>query len=105
MAYLRGEGVYSDRQAYPLPDLVLLDVRMPRVDGFQVLHWIRAQPDLKRLKVFVWADSQFYSDIDRAQKGGADRVIPKPNQIAGLRDILREVKEMLVDKREPPDGK
>jgi CheY-like chemotaxis protein len=99
MAYLRGDGVYSNRQAYPLPDLVLLDVRMPRVDGFQVLHWIRAHPDLNPLKVFVWADSQFHADVDRAQKGGADRIIPKPNQIALLRDILREVKDLLVGER------
>lgn len=95
LAYLRGDGLFSDRKAYPLPDLVLLDVRMPRLDGFQVLQWIRSQPALSKLRVFVWADSQFHSDINRAQKGGADRVIPKPNQMAALREILREIKDQL----------
>jgi len=95
LAYLRGQGAFADRRAHPLPDLVLLDVRMPRLDGFQVLHWIRSQPDFSELKVFVWADSQFHSDVDRARKGGADRIIPKPNQMAALRDILREIKALL----------
>jgi CheY-like chemotaxis protein len=95
LAYLRGEGAFSDRQAHPLPDLVLLDVRMPRLDGFQVLQWIRSRPDFRQLKVFIWADSQFHSDISRAQEAGADRVIPKPNQMAALREILREIKELL----------
>ena len=95
LAYLRGEGAFADRRAHPLPDLVLLDVRMPRLDGFHVLQWIRSQRDFRELKVFVWADSQFHSDVDRARKGGADRIIPKPNQMAALRDILREIKALL----------
>jgi CheY-like chemotaxis protein len=99
LAYLSGEGAYADRQAHPVPDLVLLDVRMPKLDGFQVLQWIRGQRDLSHLKVFVWADSQFQSDVQRALKSGADRVIPKPNQMAALRDILREVKDVLLDKK------
>jgi len=99
VAYLSGEGAYADRQTHPLPDLVLLDVRMPKLDGFQVLQWIRGRSDLTRLKVFVWADSQFHSDVQQAVKSGADRVIPKPNQMAALRDILREVKDVLLDKK------
>jgi CheY-like chemotaxis protein len=99
LAYLKGEGRFADRQRYPLPDLALLDVRMPKLDGFQVLQWIRNEPDFKNLKVFIWADSQFESDVKRAKSGGADRIIPKPNDMATLRDTLRDICKTLRDEQ------
>jgi len=96
VAYLKGEAPFEDRRKYPLPDLALLDVRMPRLDGFQVLDWIRNAPGLKKLKVFVWADSQFDADVQRATRGGADRIIPKPNDIIKLREILRDISNLLT---------
>jgi len=99
LAYLKGGGRFADRQRYPLPDLALLDVRMPKLDGFQVLQWIRNEPDFKNLKVFIWADSQFESDVKRAKSGGADRIIPKPNDMATLRDTLRDICKTLRDEQ------
>lgn len=96
LAYLAGEGKFANRKSHPFPDLVLLDVRMPKLDGFQVLQWIRGEPEHRSLKVFVWADSQFHSDVERAQRGGADRIIPKPNHMSALREILREIKDFLL---------
>ena len=96
LAYLEGEEKYADRSAYPLPDLILLDVRMPKLDGFQVLKWIRSSAEMRDMKVFVWADSQFRTDVDKAVAGGADRVIPKPNHMAALREILREIRDILI---------
>src|SRR4051812_4915204 len=49
--YLEGKGIYSDRDLYPLPSLVLLDLNMPKKTGFEVLQWIRAHPDFKRMVV------------------------------------------------------
>ena len=49
MAYLKREGDYADREKFPVPAIVLLDLKMPNVDGFTVLEWIRSQPDLKNL--------------------------------------------------------
>src|SRR6185295_13755723 len=56
--YLGGEGKFSDRTQYPVPDLVLLDLSLPGKDGFEVLHWIRAQPSLGSLRVIVLTASE-----------------------------------------------
>jgi CheY-like chemotaxis protein len=77
LAYLKGEGPFSDRQAHPLPDLVLLDLKLPRMDGFEVLAWIRNHPELRGLKVFVWTDSGQPEVLARATRAGANRFVPK----------------------------
>jgi CheY-like chemotaxis protein len=53
ISYLNGSGKYANRAEYPLPDLVLLDLKMPGIDGFEVLRWIRQQPGLSSLRVVV----------------------------------------------------
>lgn len=83
--YLAGRGKYADREDYPLPSLLLLDLKMPNKDGFEVLEWIRAQPDLKRLRVVVLTDSKYKEDINRAHELGANSYLVKP---VGLRDFV-----------------
>jgi CheY-like chemotaxis protein len=78
IAYLRGEGAYADRERFPMPFLVLLDLRMPRTDGFEVLQWIRSEPELKRLLVVVLTSSNLQSDVDRAYELGANSYLVKP---------------------------
>src|ERR1044071_5174257 len=63
MRYLKGEGPYADRHAYPLPTLMLLDLKMPVTSGFDVLCWVRAQPELKRLIVVVMTGSKQNDDV------------------------------------------
>jgi CheY-like chemotaxis protein len=77
LAYLQGEGPFANRQAHPFPQLVLLDLSLPGIDGFEVLSWIRQQPELNTLKVFVWTDSGDPKALDRAIKAGANRFVPK----------------------------
>src|SRR6476660_4981631 len=57
MAYLTGEGRFSNRAEYPLPDLILLDLKMPRVDGFELVKWIRRQPGFANIPVVVLTSS------------------------------------------------
>ena len=78
IAYLSGEGKYRNRAEYPLPDLVLLDLKMPRMDGFEVLKWVRGQPGLKGLRVIVLTSSQDMRDVNRAYHLGANSFLVKP---------------------------
>jgi CheY-like chemotaxis protein len=96
VGYLKGEHPYEDRQANPAPALVLLDVRMPKLDGFQVLNWIRSTPEFRDLKVFVWADSEYQAHVNHAKSAGADRIVKKPAAMDDLKRILTEVCDWVI---------
>jgi CheY-like chemotaxis protein len=76
--YLKGEGRFSNREEYPVPDLLLLDLKMPKVDGFEVLHWVRYQPQLKALRIVVLTNSSDVRDVNRAYRLGANSFLVKP---------------------------
>ena len=76
--YLGGQGQYSDRDRFPLPFLMLLDLKMPGTDGFEVLRWARCEPDLKRLLIVVLTSSNLQTDVDRAYELGANSYLVKP---------------------------
>src|SRR6266436_5952779 len=69
--YLSGVGRYSNRNVYPLPALLLLDLKMPGTDGFDVLRWIKSQPYLNGLRTVVLTSSESIRDVDMAYKLGA----------------------------------
>jgi CheY-like chemotaxis protein len=76
--YLQGRGSHSNRERSPQPFLLLLDLRMPGTDGFEVLQWVRAQEELKRLLVVVLTSSNLQADVDRAYELGANSYLVKP---------------------------
>ncbi|MDB6123496.1 MAG: two-component system response regulator, partial [Pedosphaera sp.] len=88
-AYLSGQDIYSDRTTYPMPALVLLDLKMPRVDGLEVLGWIRSQPALKRLVVIVFTASNQAAEVNRAYEMGANSYLVKPIELGLLVEIVR----------------
>jgi len=98
LAYLQGEGQFADRHAHPFPDLVLLDISLPGMSGFEVLAWIRAHPELKALQVFVWTDSGDRETLDRAARAGANRFVPKSVSFVrgGLAGLVRAISEAIV---------
>ena len=77
IAYLSGTGKYSDRERYPLPAVVLLDLKLPRRSGLEVLEWLKAQPILARLPVVVLTSSKQPSDINQAYDRGANSYVCK----------------------------
>ena len=84
MEYLSGEGIYADRAEYPLPFLVLLDLNLPRVSGFEVLQWIRTQSGLTKLNVVILTSSKESIDTERAYALGANSYLNKPGNFEQL---------------------
>ncbi|MBU7582659.1 MAG: response regulator [Nostoc sp. TH1S01] len=76
--YLAGEAVYGDRGLYPLPALIMLDLKLPRRSGAEVLTWLRQQPGIKRLPVVILTASQEYIDINHLYDLGANAYMVKP---------------------------
>ncbi|HEU5125708.1 MAG TPA: response regulator [Verrucomicrobiae bacterium] len=86
--YLSGEGAFADRERFPLPAIILLDLNMPRVNGFEVLNWIRKQPGLKRLIVEVLTASSRPGDVERAFDAGANSYLVKPSRMEELIETM-----------------
>lgn len=100
--YLAGTGSYSDREKYPLPSLVLLDLKLPLRSGLEVLEWIRSQPGLKRLIVIILTSSRESSDIAKAYDLGANSYMVKPASPQVLIDLAKTIKSYWMTYNEPP---
>ena len=92
IAYLKGEGPFANRAEYPLPELVLLDLKLPGIDGFQVLRWIRQQPELKALRVVVLTSSDRIQDVNLAYQLGANSFLVKPVDFERFVEISQALK-------------
>jgi CheY-like chemotaxis protein len=76
--YLSGTGAYADRNAFPYPEVVFLDLKLPHKSGFDVLTWLQGRPDLPRPTVFVLSSSNLPKDMERAAMLGAKSYLVKP---------------------------
>ncbi len=101
LAYLRGQGPFADRDEHPLPRLVLLDLKMPRVSGFEVLAWLRRQERFRRLPVVVLSSSNHESDVKRALELGVNSYLVKPVQFDALVEVVRQIHQywLTLDER------
>jgi CheY-like chemotaxis protein len=97
LAYLRGEGRFSDRTKYPVPQLVLLDLKLPCLSGFEVLQWIRSQPVLATMVVIIFSSSPDPGDIQRAYRLGANSFVVKPADVKGCEDFALLVKRWWLE--------
>lgn len=84
LAYLKGEGPYRDREVYPFPDILLLDLNMPGMNGFEVLEWIRNDSHCSRLIVHVLSASSRQTDIEKAYELAANSYLVKPSRLEEL---------------------
>ena len=93
LRYLRGEGWYANRMAFPLPVLLLLSLSMPRQGGLEVLAWLRAQPQLKHLPVILLTPSTFTPDLAKAYQLGANSFMSKPGDPVKYSAALKQILE------------
>ena len=93
--YLAGNGPYADRLKHPFPKVVLLDLNLPTISGFDVLEWIRSQPQLAQLPVVIFSSSVRPEDKTRAIRLGATDYLEKPDSGLKFEDILEELRKYL----------
>jgi PAS domain S-box-containing protein len=98
MDYLSGNGGYADRERFPLPCLTLLDLKLPRVMGLEVLKWMREQPELKPLIVIILTSSRLGPDIETAYQLGANAYLVKPSNSRELHDIALGIKQFWLER-------
>jgi len=91
IAYLKGEGIYHDRARHPLPRILMLDLKMPKKNGFEVLEWVKAQPELKELQVVILTSSERIEDIKRSYELGAFSFLNKPCRVDDLKRLTNDL--------------
>lgn len=91
VAYLAGHGAYSDRAQYPLPILIMLDLKLPKRSGLEVLAWLRAQESLRRIPVVMLTSSNGAGDVNAAYDEGVNSYLVKPVEFDGLVEMFRTV--------------
>lgn len=102
LSYLQGAGKFSNREQFPLPCLVLLDLKMPRVNGFEVLTWLRTEERFRRVPVVVLSSSNHEADINRAYEAGANSFLVKPVDFNSLVELVRRIHDYWLALNESP---
>ncbi len=96
LAYLSGEPPYEDRGKFPLPALVLLDIKMPGLDGFEVLRWIRHHPSFQELCVVMLTAAEEISQVTMAYQLGADSFLVKPLDFWNAKELVKSLDRLLA---------
>jgi CheY-like chemotaxis protein len=91
---LEGHGSYADRTLHPIPELVLLDIKMPRADAFDFLAWRNHAPNFSSLPVLIFSDSVDKAEVERAMKMGAHSYLPKPFRLQEWHAAIAQVWEL-----------
>jgi CheY-like chemotaxis protein len=103
--YLSGKQPYKDRTQSPLPSLILLDLKMPFLSGFEVLRWIRSQSAHARVPVIVFTTSNQERDVETAYELGANAYLVKPDHADQCSDLANLIKRFWLDANVPPPVK
>ena len=101
--YLNGDGEYSDRDRYPLPAIILLDLKLPRRSGHEVLVWLKQQPELKCLPVVMLTSSRQTPDVKLAYDLGVNSYLVKPVGFASLLEMMQSFNDYWLNYTELPE--
>jgi len=92
--YLEGKGPYGNREHHPIPDLIILDLKMPRMNGFEFLSWLRAHPTLSETAVVILTSSEDPRDIERARQYRIVSYLVKPGGLQRILDCSAQIVRM-----------
>jgi CheY-like chemotaxis protein len=104
MAYLKGEAKYANRDEYPLPELFLLDLKLPGFSGFEIIGWVRSQPGLSGLRIIVLTSSEQMKDVNDAYRLGANSFLMKPYDFVDLVEFGRFIREFWLKLSKCPES-
>ena len=96
MSYLLGVGEYIDRGKFPPPNILIIDLNMPRFNGLELLTWLRTQPDLAHLLVVVLTGTGRQQDIDVAYRMGAKSYLVKPTGADEFQSLINSFFEYWI---------
>ena len=105
MDYLRRRGDYADAEAWPTPNLILLDIKMPRKNGHEALREIREDPQLRHIPVVILTTSRAEEDVARSYDLGVNSFITKPSSFASLIDVMNNLRRYWFEIVTPPPEK
>lgn len=100
--YLAGKGIYAERGKYPLPGLLLLDLKMPWMDGFDVLCWLRRKREFEALPVVILTSSKFQAGIDQSAQIGIYDYRIKPQDIEELVSLVADIRKRWLERQFGP---
>lgn len=87
--YLQGGGEYCDRLKFPFPSVIFADLKMPRMDGFDLLRWLRAHPECSVIPLIILTASRIDADVRKAYQMGANAYLVKPNSLQELQAMVQ----------------
>lgn len=96
IAYLSGKGDYADRKQFPMPRIVITDLKMPGVDGFELLEWLKGQSAFDGVPKIVLTASPHEADKRRARELGCSAYLVKPEQLDGLVKLASEMNQYWI---------
>jgi CheY-like chemotaxis protein len=100
--YLTGHGPFADRERFPKPAVVLLDIKLPKVTGLEVLEWIQQNPDVRSFVVIICSSSALQSDIQSAYRLGASSYIVKPGTVDDQNAMAHSFKKWWLEHNKIP---
>jgi len=102
LGYLSGLGQYSDRTKYPLPALILLDLDLPEMTGFELLQWKRSQPNIRRIPVVILTIDSASSTVNAAYDLGANSYLVKPGNPEEVMRVVKIIQEYWLGLNQAP---